>query len=154
VKPSDKEPLGDFPRASHQHMPPGNCLRLTTKKLGGVRTGSRSQPQRQAVDDLLLLNDREPGTRNVRNDVSTHRIRRVLSREQGIGSSLPEVNASRTANPLSVSGRNRKLQIAVVLTIDGAILSGTNARKRVRHSVDSQGLGIGEQGMTPAGMSR
>lgn len=125
---------------------------LTAKKLDGVSTGSSSQPARQGIDDLLLLGHGETDDRHVRHDVSTHRVGRVLRREHRVRSSLPEVNACRPSRPLTISRRDGQLQIAVVLTIDGAILIRGDARKRVRHSVDSQGLRIGEQGMTPAGV--
>lgn len=136
------------PARNHSHRETESCgmLALATKKLGDVGAGRRRQPRHKGVDNLLLLDDREPSRRNVADDVSTHRIRRVLSREQRIGGSLPEINACRPSRTLTISVRDGQLDVSVILGIGCRRRANASSRKRLCDSVDSDGLRIAEQG--------
>jgi hypothetical protein len=144
------------PARNHSHRETVSCgmLALATKKLGDVGAGRRREPCHKGIDNLLLLGDREPSRRNVADDVSTHRIRRVLSREQRISGSLPEVNTCRPSRTLTISVRDGQLDVSVILGIGCRRGANASSRKRLGDRVDGDGLRIAEQGTClPTGVS-
>jgi len=121
-------------------------LALATKKLGDVGAGRRRKPCHKGIDDLLLLGDRETGSRDIRNDVSTHRIRSVLRRKQRISGSLPEINPCRPSSSLAIGMRDGQLDVSIVLGIGRGRSANASTRKRLCDGIDGDGLRIAEQG--------
>lgn len=119
-------------------------LRFTTEKLGGVRTGAGGQPQSESIDDLLRFDHGKARDRNVDDQISTHRVLDVLGADQRIGSDLGEVETGHPTRTLGVRVRNGHLDGPVILGESTLVDARGGSRKRIRHGIDRDGLGIGK----------
>lgn len=128
-------------------VPTKRLLELLASKLRHVRSRGSSHPRREGVDDLLLLDHREPAEWSVDDDVSRHRELHVL-REQGVNSDLGEVEARCGPLPLTEVVAHGQLHGPIVLQ-EHPSRGALNARERLRHGVDGDGLRFGEDGKTP-----
>jgi len=118
-------------------------LAFTTQHLQGV---GRRQPGDKTEDIVLQLRVREPSDGCIDHEVDGMRYLDVVRRDERIRSGLPAIKPDSPTVPTPVFlMSDNKLIFADVLPVKGFHGLSGNCRKRLRHRINGDCLGVREQ---------
>jgi len=118
-------------------------LRLASKELGDERIGARGELGLETLVNRKCLGTRVPSSRDVKDDVVTHRYFDVLARDERVRGELRVVEPQDSARAPPVGGVCAELDETVSRRVLTAVRAHGSTWERRSDRTDGDGLRIG-----------